>query len=245
MRCVRSLSFLECARAVSFSLTLFIFFTALYCISSAKAGTAGRARVIDGDTIEIQGKRIRLFGIDAPESRQTCSQFGKPWPCGQKSTFALANLLKKYRINCIERDRDRYQRLVAICYRDNLEINAEMVRQGWAVDYQRYSKGIYSKEETEAKSARRGIWAGEFIKPADWRHGRRLTNYQNRTKTDPSSRLKTDCLIKGNISSGGKRIYHIPGDKFYSRTLINTLKGERWFCTEAEAQAAGWRRSKW
>ncbi|MFT5539674.1 MAG: endonuclease YncB(thermonuclease family) [Alphaproteobacteria bacterium] len=137
------------------------------------AEPASRATVIDGDTIEIGGQRIRLFGIDAPEGRQICQQDGKPWRCGQQSAFSLADLLGRHWIKCIQRDRDQYQRIVAVCYINKLDVNGEMVRQGWALDYRRYSKGRYSREEAEAKSATRGIWVGEFEKPWDWRQGKR------------------------------------------------------------------------
>ncbi len=205
----------------------------------ALADITGRPRIIDGDTIEIGRQRIRLFGIDAPEGRQRCTANGKPWRCGQQSTFALAGLIGKAWVRCNERDRDRYKRIVAVCYLGKKDINAWMVRNGWAVDYRRYSKGAYSAEQMQARRAQLGIWQGEFIAPWDWRRGKRLTVAKDKDK----DKDKAACLIKGNISRSG-RIYHMPGGQYYKRTRVTTSKGERWFCSEAEARAAGWRRSK-
>ncbi len=84
--------------------------------SPALADITGRATIIDGDTIEISRQRIRLFGIDAPEGRQRCTANGKPWRCGKQSTFALAGFIGKAWVRCVEKDRDRYKRIVAVCY---------------------------------------------------------------------------------------------------------------------------------
>ena len=93
----------------------------------------------------------------------------------------------------------------------------------------------YIQQEKQASASRLGVWQGKFIAPWDWRRGKRLTA----AKREKGGR----CLIKGNISRGG-RIYHMPGGQYYSRTKITRSKGERWFCSEAAARAAGWRRSK-
>ena len=111
----------------------------IVCMSTATLGPAladitGQPRIIDGDTIQIRDQRIRLFGIDAPERRQSCTIDGKPWRCGKQSTFALAGLISKVWVRCVEKDRDRYRRIVAVCYLDKKNINAWMVRNGWAVD---------------------------------------------------------------------------------------------------------------
>jgi endonuclease YncB( thermonuclease family) len=220
-------------------LTVLLFFAMLVALSSypSLAELTGRPRIIDGDTIQISQQRIRLFGIDAPEGKQRCKLNGKPWRCGQQSTFALAQFIGKAWVRCNEKDRDRYKRIVAVCYLGNKDINAWMVSNGWAVDYPQYSKGAYKAEQLHAKRGKLGLWQGEFIAPWDWRRGKRLTEAK---KKDPA---RTACLIKGNISRSG-RIYHVPGGQYYKRTRITTSKGERWFCTEAEARAAGWRHSK-
>ena len=101
-------------------------------------------------------------------------------------------------------------------------------------------------EEAAARSARRGLWRGDFVAPWDWRRGERLagTATQSAQDSGASSGGTGNCRIKGNISRSGERIYHMPGAQHYERTRISTSKGERWFCSESEARAAGWRRAK-
>lgn len=225
-------------------LNLIALFAFLIFVSPVHADTTGRAGVIDGDTIEIHGQRIRFHGIDAPEGRQSCSVDGKPWRCGQQSALALSDLIGAKTVRCETKDRDRYQRLVAVCHLGSQNINAWMVRNGWAVDYRQYSKGAYMAEEAQAKKERLGVWRGEFQMPWDWRRGKRMGSSGTRDSTNSPNSPATKCRIKGNISSRGERIYHVPGGQYYSRTRISPSKGERWFCTEAKAKAAGWRRSR-
>ncbi len=139
----------------------------------ALADVAGTATVIDGDTLEIQGQRIRLHGIDAPESRQLCRLAGKPWMCGKYAANVLAEKIGRRSLACEERDRDRYGRIVAKCSVAGEDLGEWMVANGWAVAYYLFSYE-YSRAEHRAKSARRGIWASEFIKPWEWRRGERL-----------------------------------------------------------------------
>ena len=203
---------------------------------------AGRARVIDGDTIEVGTARIRLFGVDAPESAQSCLAESGRWSCGEQATRALAGRIDGRSVACEERDRDRYGRIVAVCRHGGQDVNAWLVRGGWAVAYRRYSTA-YASEEAAAKGAQRGLWRGEFVPPWDWRRGVRLTA-ASREPSRGSARDRGHCNIKGNIShNSGRRIYHMPGDRDYERTRISTARGERYFCTEAEARAAGWRRA--
>jgi endonuclease YncB( thermonuclease family) len=215
---------------------------------AAAPDIAGQASVIDGDTIDIHGARIRLFGIDAPESRQSCTDAeGKSYRCGRRAAFVLADEIRRQTVSCRKRDIDRYGRTVAVCSAGGVELNGWMVRQGWAVAYRHYSRD-YVSAETEAKTAKRGIWAGRFEMPQVWRREAadraaeaRIRQAEARTKRDERS----DCAIKGNISyKTGERIYHMPGDRYYDATRIDASRGERWFCSEADAQAAGWRHSK-
>jgi endonuclease YncB( thermonuclease family) len=129
----------------------------------------GNAIVIDGDTIEIHGKRIRLDPIDAPESRQTCLDATEtPYRCGQKSAFALADMIGRGVVSCQPKGRDRYKRIIAVCFRGDTNLNAWMVSQGWAVAFRKYGNDYISQED-EARLARRGMWAGSFDMPWDWR----------------------------------------------------------------------------
>ncbi|WP_246804836.1 thermonuclease family protein [Mesorhizobium mediterraneum] len=208
----------------------------------------GRASVIDGDTVEIKGKRIRFNGIDAPESRQYCSDAkGFEYPCGRRAAQALDKFLAASRpLRCSFVDRDRYGRLVGNCDRaDGRSVQRWLVEQGLALDWPRYSNGAFAAEQVSAKAARRGVWQGRFDQPWDWRAANADKMEQ---VSQPSSGFgllgSSGCNIKGNISADGERIYHLPGQKFYSATKISAAKGERWFCSEAEAQVAGWRKSR-
>ena len=150
-------------------------------ISVAVADVTGKPRVIDGDTIEIAGERIRLHGIDAPESKQTCAdKAGREWRCGQDATFALAEMIGNHWITCKGDTRDRYRRLIAVCYAGPYDLNAKMVRQGWALAYRRYSIE-YVDEEADAKVHKEGLWRGQFVTPWDWRRGKRLTSEVQKT----------------------------------------------------------------
>lgn len=140
--------------------------------AEAVPGIAGTASVIDGDTLEIHGQRIRLHAIDAPESRQTCTRGGETWRCGQASALALSDKIGRRPVRCEQVDIDRYQRIVAKCFADGEDLNGWLVGQGLAVAYRQYGRD-YVSVESEAKAARRGMWAGEFVMPWDWRRGAR------------------------------------------------------------------------
>ncbi len=139
----------------------------------ALADVAGVASVIDGDTIEVHGQRIRLHGIDAPESPQLCRLDGKPWQCGKDAANALADKIARRPVACEDLGHDRYKRIIGRCTVAGEDMGAWMVSQGWALAYRRYSRE-YVDEEADAQAARRGVWASEFMKPWEWRRGKRL-----------------------------------------------------------------------
>ena len=141
--------------------------------ASTQQDIAGVASVIDGDTIEIHGQRIRLFGIDAPEGSQLCVRpNGERWRCGQQSSFALADRIGRATVRCEPRDIDRYRRIVAVCFKGTEDLDRWMVANGWAVAYRRYSVD-YVADEDAARRNRINIWSGDFDMPWDWRAQRR------------------------------------------------------------------------
>jgi len=144
--------------------------------ASADQIIEGRASVVDGDTLEIHGERIRLNGIDAPETWQTCiDRAGAEYRCGKASADALDTFLALSRpTRCQEVSRDRYGRAVADCWRaDGLGVAAYMVRAGQALDWPRYSHGRYAAEQEAARADRAGMWQGDFQEPWEARKARR------------------------------------------------------------------------
>lgn len=130
---------------------------------------AGGARIIDGDTLDLDGTRIRLYGIDAPESAQTCRHGAREWDCGAEATRALAEMIGDTPLACEARDTDRYGRTVATCEAGGISVNTWMVRNGWAVAYRQYGGAIYGANEEAAKDDALGLWSGDFDMPWDWR----------------------------------------------------------------------------
>jgi len=129
----------------------------------------GRASVIDGDTIEIRGQRIRLFGIDAPESRQTCTDpKGVSYRCGQRAARALDYRISDSPVTCEPMDRDRYGRIVAVCRAYGEDLSAWMTGLGWALAFRRYSAQYIAAEEL-AQRRKAGMWSGQFVPPWEWR----------------------------------------------------------------------------
>jgi endonuclease YncB( thermonuclease family) len=195
---------------------------------------AGTIRVVDGDTIDVGQTRIRIHGIDAPERGQPCTTLGgQNWSCGDWVTRQVQDRYAGRQGRCTPLETDRYGRTVARCTVQGQDIGQVLVREGIAFAYRRYSQD-YVADEVIAQSADRGIHDFQIQSLARYR----ITKIKGRTAPDP------DCRIKGNISGKSMRIYHMPGQNWYEKTGINAAKGERWFCSEAQACASGWRRAK-
>ena len=127
---------------------MLLIYLILYGLSVLSDALIGTASVIDGDTIEIRGQRVRLYGIDAPESSQLCYQAdGSPVRCGQQAALALDALLQEQTCRCDIQDQDRYDRKVAICYVQDTDINEWMVARGWALAYRKYSQQYVATEQ--------------------------------------------------------------------------------------------------
>lgn len=187
-------------------------------------------KVIDGDTIEIEGsQKVRYIGIDTPETVHP----SKPVQCfGKEASNKNKELVqgKKVRLEKDVSETDKYGRLLRYVYlEDGTFINQVLVEEGYAristyppdVKYQE----DFQNAEQQAREENLGLWAGC-------------------SSSDQTQQSQTgNCTIKGNISSSGGKIYHMSGQYYYNKTVIDESKGEKWFCTEAEAQAAGWRKS--
>ena len=196
----------------------------------------GRVRIVDGDTLEVAGERVRLHGIDAPELSQRCERAGGGrWACGRWARDELAALVAGQALRCDPVERDRYGRVVAKCFAGGIDIGEEMVARGAAHAYRKYALD-YVDAEKRAFVEARGLWQGDHLPPEAYRAGKSASEPVQPTAAG-------GCVIKGNISKSG-RIYHMPGQNDYAATRINEAKGERWFCSEAEAREAGWRKAR-
>ncbi len=212
---------------------IFGFLVALLPVT-ALADMTGQAWVVDGDTIEINGREVDLFGIDAPEREQTCRSAGREYECGALASRSLARIIGRHWLNCRDQGTGSNGSPLVSCMIDTGNVNKTMVWRGWAVANTNQSED-YVPIENEARAGRRGLWTGEFVPPWKWRAGERLTGAQ--------VAADAPCPIKGDIDADTNRlVYHLPKDKKYVEVEIDELKGERWFCTEAEAQGAGWAR---
>lgn len=208
------------------------------------ASFSGAARVIDGDTLDVGDRRVRIFGIDAPERDQTCrNAAGREWACGAWATVEITRRFGGRVLTCTELDRDRHGRTVARCEdADGADVARVLTETGAAFAYRRFSHDYVAAEEV-ARAAGAGVWAGAAIRPAMFRRAQGAA-----ASAEPEAGIgaaaaavgRKACVIKGNISAGG-RIYHSPGQVDYDRTRISTDRGERWFCSAREARAAGWR----
>jgi endonuclease YncB( thermonuclease family) len=230
-----------------------LFLALVVCEARAAEVISGVPRVIDGDTIEIGARKIRLASIDAPEVDQIClDENQKRWACGGEARDRLLVHIGSGIVDCLPTGSDAYGRVLAICALAREDLNAWMVRQGWALAFVRYSKN-YVPDEEAARLTEAGIWRGSFIAPWDWRHRNEQTVILGATSIPSSAQSELlaavsavdgpspKCIIKGNVNRKGDRIYHLPGQLNYSQINMAKGLGERWFCSESEA--AGWRRS--
>ena len=236
--------------AIPIALSLLIQFTLAQNIK-------GKVRVIDGDTLEFLNYQeinpdndgqtlndqdikanklqIRIHGIDAPELHQSCKLGNSKFECGQVAKYKLLDKIRDETINCQKITSDRFNRIVAKCQLNQEDLGAWMVSQGWAFSYHQFSND-YLMEEDSAEISIKGFWASKFVVPSKWRTGERLDNLKLAQSVE-------SCKIKGNISSNGEKIFHIPGGRWYEKTKIDTANGERMFCSEQEAISAGWRKA--
>jgi len=222
--------------------------------AALSADLKGAARIVDGDTLAIGSTKIRLEGIDAPETEQFClNSAGLRWTCGIEARNELVAHVAGRNISCALSGTDAYGRSLGTCSLEGEDLNGWMVENGWALAYVQYSRR-YVHQQENARTHQRGLWSGAFIAPWDWRHrdvntvvlGAYAVPVNAQSVLLPRSLGESapsrECNIKGNINRSGERIYHMPGQQYYSSVRMDA--GKRWFCTPEEAEAAGWRRSR-
>ncbi|MCC7253325.1 thermonuclease family protein [Hyphomicrobium sp.] len=191
----------------------------------------GRATAITGDTLRVAGTRILLDGIEAPEATQSCRRRSGTWRCGAAAKEALADLVRGRRVSCdIIGEHGTAKR--ARCQVGGADIAERLVRNG-SVFADSGFWGSYADVENEARTQKVGLWAGEADRPQDYRDKR----WQEAKKSAPEG-----CPIKGPIRAGA-RTYILPWAPSYDSIRLRTSRGERWFCSESEAEAAGWTRA--
>lgn len=204
----------------------------------------GPAEVTDGDSLTVAGISVRLFGIDAPELHQMCSEDGVA--CGERAKGRLSALIGGEQIDCQRQSIDPYGRIVAVCRVAGVDVGQAMVESGWAIAFEKYSDD-YVVAQTRAKASNLGLWRMNFQAPEEYRSAQDEAQAVSqsrpvRTATAPRTARRWEqngqCLIKGNHSRRGDWIYHLPGMPYYAAT-----RAEAYFCTEEEAQAAGYRRA--
>jgi endonuclease YncB( thermonuclease family) len=235
------------SRVLVFAFTSAVLF-GLFPPKTSAESFSGPARAIDGDSLMVGDREVRLHGIDAPEFTQVCQKSGQPWRCGEEAARRLSALIEGRRVDCDPVDTDEHGRIVASCSTGNMDINRAMVASGYAVAYRHYSLAYVSAEDS-AKANRRGLWAGTFEMPREYRRADKPPGASSAPRKSKGSGPKvvsfrsspqpsSGCVIRGNRGSNGW-IYHVPGMPYYAQT-----RAEEMFCTEAEARAAGYRRAK-
>jgi endonuclease YncB( thermonuclease family) len=191
----------------------------------------GRAEAIGGDLLHVAGTTVRLAGVEAPERQQSCGTGNKRYRCGAAAQAALGRLVNGRTLACTISGTDGAGRSLATCMRGTLDINGELVRQGHVFA----GSGMfasYSGLERQARDAKAGIWAaGDSERPSEFRA---------KVWDEAKRRAPDGCPIKGLVT-GGTRVYVLPWSPDYDRGRIQKARGERWFCSEREAEAAGFK----
>lgn len=197
--------------------------------------------VIDGDTLENDGKIIQLYGIDAPELGQTCQRGGHGWACGVSAAYALHKIVDLGRpsITCSRWNsagagQTFKASAIRICKIGQKDIAESLLYEGYAVALPD-SFPDYIKAESAAKKAGLGMWGGDFVLPREWRYGKRMSGAPVSAKS---------CNVKGIVNADGERNYFVPTDEKYKWIDIDPANGGRMFCSDEEARRKGWKRPR-
>jgi endonuclease YncB( thermonuclease family) len=191
----------------------------------------GRAYAVGADTLRIGSATVKLTGIDAPETEQRCGTGARSWRCGATAEAVLSRLVNGRSVTCTASGDDGAGRTLGRCSVGDKDIGAELVRQGYVFADETFL-ARYGSQEREARAAKAGVWAGgDAERPAAFRA---------KTWEDAKRRAPEGCPIKGQVA-GAARTYVLPWAPEYDRVRVQRARGERWFCSEQEAVAAGFK----
>jgi endonuclease YncB( thermonuclease family) len=202
-------------------------------LAAASGDIEGRGTAVSGDTLRVGSTTVRLTGIEAPEPDQTCTDAdGSEWSCGRAARQALSGLLRTGRVVC-DVSSGAEQPSSGDCKIGDVDVAAELVRGGHVFA----TSGLFASYggiENEARANRAGIWGGQATRPSDYR----AQKWEEAKREAPDG-----CPIKGSVR-GGRRFYVVPWARGYERVRVTQSRGERWFCSESEAQEAGFKPSE-
>jgi endonuclease YncB( thermonuclease family) len=200
-----------------------------------------RLSIIDGDTLQVDGETIQLYGIDAPELGQLCQSEGRATHCGVNAGLALGKLvsLNASSLHCSPWSDGRSAPppppapTAKVCEVGDQDLAILMLRSGNSLAVPGAFPD-YLEAERQARAARLGIWHSDFVTPWDWRAGAHAPS--------PSSDSARDCNVKGVFGADGRRLYYVPTDPRYRAITLDHKRGETMFCSDEEAREGGWRR---
>jgi endonuclease YncB( thermonuclease family) len=224
-----------------------------------RASCAADLLIKDGDTLALNGTTYGLDGVDAPELDQVClDENGAVWACGTAARDRLSDHISGREVRCDDKGADSAyrERRIGICTveGDSSTINQWLVREGLALNFDPYARGRYQRDQGDAREKRRGLWNGCFAAPWDFRHWRKRTArllgscadeatarealFPEQAEMPPGCSIKGTAAVRARIT-GYRGIYHLEGCRSYRTTrYVN-----RWFCSEEDARAAGFRKA--
>lgn len=238
-----------------------LMFAMLALFLPASPGFAANATVKDGATLQLAGVTYRLDGVDAPEFDQIClDDHADPWTCGVEARDQLTKLIGARGVHCedVGADKTLPKRRTGLCTVDGetSSLNQLLVRQGFALNFEPSAKGSFKDDEAAARNDRRGLWRGCFVAPQEFRHGKkdgtllgaacrsdkdreiRQVLFPEEPAAPPGCNIKAKFAVRARVT-GNLGIYHLQGCRSYAPLT----KPDRWFCSEDDAQAAGFRRA--